>query len=250
MRQIDILIEGYIASSKIRIVVDGKYYSNKVDVKEVESFMRMLNDCEANKGILITQKGFSKAALNRAYYETIDLELDILNFKELKQFQGHTAIPYKENCGAILGAPFGWIIDNKGFPGTIATLYRRGLVLDSAIKSHEWMYINFEIKTEIINSIEDLCKYQKEATLEFSSKAKFSYRNTIKRDDAKTRLRFIEIPTYATTEYTGFIEFESFIFCVVMFSPLETEKRNLSKLESILEKVMPLKIINNKKGNS
>lgn len=129
-RQIDILIEDYIVGSRMRIVVDGKYFSKKVDVKDVEMFIGMLNDCEANKGLLITQEGFSKAAINRAYFDPIDIELDILNFKDLHQFQGFMGIPYSGNFGVLLPAPFGWIIDATRRPNMLATLYQRGLTLE------------------------------------------------------------------------------------------------------------------------
>jgi|ERR1035441_5327685 predicted nucleotidyltransferase len=65
-RQIDILIESYIASKKIKLIVDGKYFNKRISVKTVESFISMVEDVNAQQGILITSKGFSKAAINRA----------------------------------------------------------------------------------------------------------------------------------------------------------------------------------------
>src|SRR5665647_2858867 len=82
-RQIDILVEGSIAGRKIRIVVDGKFYNKKIDVKHVESFISMVEDIGAAQGILVTPRGYSKAAINRAYFGPSDIELDILNFDEL-----------------------------------------------------------------------------------------------------------------------------------------------------------------------
>src|SRR4051812_28960690 len=61
-RQIDVLIEDYVAGNRLRIVVDGKFFSEKIDVKNVEMFIGMLNDCEVNKGLLITHEGYSQAA--------------------------------------------------------------------------------------------------------------------------------------------------------------------------------------------
>ena len=67
-RQIDVLIESYIAGKKIRLIVDGKYFNKNIDVKAVEAFISMVEDVDAKQGILITSKGFSAAAINRAYY--------------------------------------------------------------------------------------------------------------------------------------------------------------------------------------
>lgn len=87
-RQIDILVEGEIAGFDISIIIDCKYFSRKVDVKHVESFISFLKDLKASKGILITNKGYSKAAFNRATYDTQDIELRIIDFKDLDSFQG------------------------------------------------------------------------------------------------------------------------------------------------------------------
>src|SRR5579863_8722712 len=76
-RQIDIYIEGKIAGISLNIVVDCKYFKKNVDVKDVEAFLSFLRDIKANKGILITNVGFSKAAYNRASNDTDDLELRI-----------------------------------------------------------------------------------------------------------------------------------------------------------------------------
>ncbi len=80
-RQIDILIESYIAGKKIRLIVDCKCFNKNIDIKVVEAFISMVEDVDAKQGILITSKGFSPAAINRAYYGSTDVELDILNFE-------------------------------------------------------------------------------------------------------------------------------------------------------------------------
>jgi len=50
-RQIDILVEGEIAGFDISIIIDCKYFSRKVDVKHVESFIKI------NPTLLITRAG-------------------------------------------------------------------------------------------------------------------------------------------------------------------------------------------------
>ena len=141
-RQIDVLIEGRIAGKKIRLVIDGKYYSKNVDVKAVDSFISMVEDIDAAQGILITSKGYSEAAINRAYYGPTDIELDILNFDELKQFQGFGGITYSGWHGAIIPAPFGWIVDGTKREGSIANIYQRGKSYEQAAKDGEFIYVN------------------------------------------------------------------------------------------------------------
>jgi hypothetical protein len=67
----------------------------------------MLEDIGSQKGLLISKEGFSEAAYNRAYFGPTEIELDILNFEELRSFQSHGAIPYSGNNGALMPSPFG-----------------------------------------------------------------------------------------------------------------------------------------------
>lgn len=247
-REIDILVEDYVAGNRMRIIVDGKFFSQKIDVKAVEMFIGMLNDCEANKGLLISQKGFSKAAINRAHLDPIDIELDILNFKDLHQFQSFGGIPYSGKHGVLLPAPLGWILDGTRRPGILATLYQQGLTLEQAGKNKEWMYVNIKSKDDEIKTLDDFLKVQENTTLESFPNAKIKYLPTIKRDDRITKLREIEIESYPTMEYTGFVDFKEFIFMCVLFTPEELKKKNIRKLESILLRVLPFNI-NHQGGN-
>ena len=240
-RQIDILIEDYVAGNRMRMVVDGKYFSKKIDVKDVEMFIGMLNDCKANKGLLITQEGFSEAALNRAYYDSIDVELDILNFKDLHQFQGYVGLPYSGKHGVVLPAPFGWVIDVRRHPDMLATLYQRGLTLEQAGKSKEWMYVNIKSKDDEVKTLDDFIKIQEGYILQDFPDAKIEFLPTVKRDDATIKLRVVKIKSYPTPEYTGFVDFDEFVFFGVLFTP-EVLKKNIRKLETILQRVLPFHI--------
>ena len=228
-RQIDILIEDYVAGNRIRIVIDGKFFSENIDVKDVEMFIGMLNDCEANKGLLITQQGFSRAAINRAFADPIDIELDILNFKDLHKFQGVGGVIYSGSIGVIVTAPFGWIIDGTQREGMLAAFYQRGLSFEEAGLSNEFMYSNLVVKCEGSSGLEELLSFQEEYTIKDFPSAKISYLPTVKRNDASVRIRVIDIPSYPSKEYTGFVEFNDFIFFCVMFTPIELSKKNIRK---------------------
>ncbi len=82
-RQIDISIRGEVGGNKILGIVDCKYFSSNIDVKIVESFLGMIEDVKANFGLIITNRGYSKAAKNRV--EIKNLKLDILEFNNLKE---------------------------------------------------------------------------------------------------------------------------------------------------------------------
>lgn len=241
-RQCDIIIEDYIAGNRMTIVVDGKFFNKKIDVKEVESFIGLLEDVGAHKGLLISQKGFTKAAVNRAYYGPSEIEIDILNFDGLKSYQCHSAIPYAGNNGILLPAPFGWIVHAETGPNWLATLYQRGLTLDRALKCWEIMYVQFWDRKKNNESLDDLLKLQEDTLKQVDPEAIIEYQSTVKRNDARTRLRVARLRTYPTAEYTGFVEFENFIFFCVMFTPEELHRKNVRKLENIMNKVIPIQI--------
>jgi tetratricopeptide (TPR) repeat protein len=242
-RQIDVLIEGRIAGKKIRLVIDGKYYSKNVDVKAVDSFISMVEDIDAAQGILITSKGYSEAAINRAYYGPTDIELDILNFDELKQFQGFGGITYSGWHGAIIPAPFGWIVDGTKREGSIANIYQRGKSYEQAAKDGEFIYVNILSFDENLSNLEDVLKLHEEGTLAYHPTATFEYSETIERgDEKKTLLRKILREETHLEEYTGFVEFEEFCVFCVLFTPEQLKTKNIRKLEYVIERLLPMNV--------
>lgn len=241
-RQIDIFIEGEIAGYEIKIVVDCKYFSKNIDVKKVESFCSMVEDVDAHQGVLITKKGYSKAAINRAYYENQKVELDIINFDKIKEFQGFTAIPYVSGFSVILPSPFGWVLDLKDSINNFATLFQRGLTLKEAQKKNEWMYVQFWKKEKPNFTIENLIEIQN-GYIQENTKAVFEYKNGPNRiDNHKTKIRIADVQSYPSLEVTGFIEFDDIIFFIVLFTPKELFNKNLRKLQHLLSTAIPAKI--------
>jgi tetratricopeptide (TPR) repeat protein len=241
-RQVDILIEDYVAGSLIRIVIDGKLFSRKINVKDVETFISFIEDLEADQGIIITEKGYSAAALNRAYYGPVRVELDILNCVELKFLQGCLAVPYSGNDCVILKAPLGWVIDAKRTNKWLAATYRRGFDIKQAMKNHEFIYINYWKRRGEPNDLDGLLKYQEASIREVDRDARIDYPRTIQRKDARTALREAIVKNYPALEITGFVEFEDFIFFAVMFTKPELRSVNLKKLEYVLGTIQPAKI--------
>jgi hypothetical protein len=241
-RQLDILIEQYVAGNRISIVIDGKYFNKKVDVKAVESCIGMLEDVGAHKGLLISKEGFTEAAYNRAHYGPSEIELDVLNYKDIQVFQGYLAIPYAGENGVVLQAPFGWVIDAQKTPIAVATIYQQGFSLEQAMQNKEFMYVNFWDRKKDGHSLEDLFRIQAESFKEGDPNTVIEYARTFKRKDARTALRVAKVNNYPTIEYTGFVEFSDFIFFCVMFSPENRSRTNIRKLENMLETVLPIKV--------
>lgn len=142
-RKIDIYVKGRIAGFELEIIIDAKKKNRKIDVKEVEEFIGMLDDVGANKGVTISSCGYTSIAWERAYRNSEDIELDILSTNDLKKYQGFGAIPYAGNHGLLVRAPFGWVVDATQTGGFLASFYRRGLDIQQAMSEKEFAYINF-----------------------------------------------------------------------------------------------------------
>ena len=242
-RQIDVLIEEDVADFQIRIVVDAKFFSKNIDVKCVESFISMLDDVGANQGLLITQKGYSKAAINRAYFGPQNLELDILNFDDLLKHQALGAIPYAGNNSLLLSAPFGWVIDIQEHEGFIACMYQRGMTIEQAQKEQEWMYINFWDKDKNTSNINALVSIQNERMKSIYHNLSIKELRAPKRKDGcETYIRIAKFDELSGNEITGFVDCGDFIVFFVLFTPDEVQGRNVRKLFHVLQHSKPTKI--------
>ena len=239
-RQVDLLIEETAADFFFRIAVDAKYRGRKIDVTDVEAFLGFLRDVGAHQGVMISTEGYSNAAINRAYFDDLDVDLDVLNFEDLKPFQGFSAIPYAGEHGVLMPAPFGWVIDAGRPAGLVAALYQRGLNFDRAVEASEWMYVDFWTRGEQMPNLQALLDYQEGYLRERFPDAVFEYLDPGIRKDAATKIRVLKTKSYPTAEYTGFVEFQRFMFFCVMFTPQKVEQKNLRKLRYVLRRVLPL----------
>ncbi len=245
-RQIDLLIEEQASDFSFRIVVDAKHRGRKIDVGDVEAFLGLTQDVEAHTGMMIALEGYTPAAVSRAHCDNLDVILDVLSLEELKAFQGPTAIPYAGECGAWIVAPFGWVVDATRREGMLATLYQRGLSFEEALRNNEFMYINFWNKKDDdgINSLDALLRYQEGYLREGSPDAELRLLEGVQNQKvgAKSLIRRFKKKTHPTPEYTGFVDFEKFIFMCVLFTPEQLERKNLRKLRFVMRDLFPMTI--------
>jgi hypothetical protein len=246
-RQVDIYIEEVVGGKSIKIFVECKYYNKTIDVKTVESFISMASDLQADIGLMITEKGFSKTAIKRAHYNPSEIELDILSLSELKEMQGFMAFPYAGENAVLLLSPFGWVVDATKREGFICTLYQRGLSYEEALIKKEIAYINYWDRHKNGEDLNRLLKIQGDGIRINANKhgikvIEIRYIETEERNDAKTIIRYAEIEKYPGIELTGFIEFKEFIFFCVWFSDELNIKRNIRKIKTMLKMTLPIKI--------
>lgn len=113
-RQVDVLVERNLGPLALKIAIDCKCYGRKVNVKDVESFLGMLDDIRVSKGVLVTTKGYTKTAHLRIERESRDIELRVLTPDRLSDFQHMgDAVLWHEPVAAIVSSPEGWVLDNQ-----------------------------------------------------------------------------------------------------------------------------------------
>lgn len=242
-RQVDLLIEADVASFGITIAIDCKYFRRKVDVKHVEEFLGLLNDLKISKGVIITNKGYSKAAYERATYETRDVELRILDFSELEQFQRFVAIPYFGRHAALISAPPGWIIDVNPPGPHLAVMHPLGTTAAEAFHYEAFVYIDASMKDSNWPTLDTLLAVQSTNIYRHYADPKVQLDEVKIRDDGPTVVRTLEaaeIPN--TTECTVFVEFESAIMYMNLMSPTKDFEQNQRKLFWVVEKLQRLEV--------
>lgn len=242
-RQIDVLVEGYILNEKIKIVIDGKNYSKKLDVKAADSFISMANDAEATHGILITNHGYSEGAYKRAYNDPSNIELDILRFDGLLKYQGFGGMVHKNNYGFVFPNPFGWIVDNSPADLGIGRSYQRGLTFDAAISIPEFMYFDITLYEQEFKDVSELKAFQENDTKYYFPGCVITYEDfPVAYDDRKVTVRFINRHD-GNIEVTAFIDYGQYCVFVVLCCKQYLIDRNLRKLKYVVDKMMQLDII-------
>lgn len=83
-RQIDISIRKDFAGSDVLMVVECKCINRNVDVKVVDSFIGFLEDVNAKLGVIVTKKGYSEGAKNRA--EGSSIRLDVVSYDDVYDY--------------------------------------------------------------------------------------------------------------------------------------------------------------------
>ncbi len=234
MRQIDIFVKTNIG---IKYVIDAKKYNKKIDVKDVESFIGMIKDVGADYGVIVSEKGFSKAAINRAHIGEYNIEVDILSLNELKLFQAEGGIPYSGRNGVAINAPFGWIIDGTRRENTVTTIYQRGISFEEAIQNREWAYLNFWDKDDEIDSVDDLISWQNKQLLANDKEGIIEIK-----DEENIKIRVFISKKNPIKEITLFRDFHDFVLFVVLFSPDNLINRNIKKMQNLLLDAIPLKV--------
>lgn len=241
-RQCDVVVDERFGGKNIRTLIDAKCRTRRVDVKCVEEFAGMLRDVGCDRGIIITNNGFTSSAENLAFYGDDDIDLDILSLSNLREFQGIGAIPYSGKLGLLVRSPLGWVTDAKSREGLIASFYQRGLSFEQALERREFMYMNFwHLKDQ--ESLDDLLQVQ-EANLGlfYPDGFRIAYSSIVGGRNGVMKLREVELFGKGHLEISGFLVIDQCVVFGVMHTPRLRKTKNLRKLIHLLTLALPAEV--------
>jgi hypothetical protein len=184
-RQVDILAKTTIFGKTILAIFDCKYFSKKVDVKEIESVIGLANDVGADVGFVVTNKGYTKAAYQRVERDpTINFRLDIINIEDFQIQRPFYAVMYHGKNAAVVTAPSGWsitpnIIHDKRIISSgdaLGFLHPNNFSVEDSHREKRvaWCWITFR-DSEEENDLEDILDKQDNKTRKFDQVSDIQY---------------------------------------------------------------------------
>lgn len=150
-RQIDVSIKYKFAGVEHLIIVQAKDHKRKADIAVVDQFLKVIEDTNANKGILISASGFTKNAITKA--KSCGLECLSIHSALNKKWETVLKIPVEKtlydfsldssvvlNVAHLAGEKIGFIDQTFSYDG-INIVSAFDLIDDLILTKFEWNYI-------------------------------------------------------------------------------------------------------------
>lgn len=182
---------------------------------------------------MITGRGYSRSALDRARQGGRDIEVRIIEFRYLSDYHGlGTAIAWGGQVAMYVSAPSEWVIDNEPTEPPnemLFAMYPLGYTRESAMRHGAFIYGNIVTKDETLPTLEAIVESHNrniEANAaEHGSTARIELLETIRRKDERVLLRRAEIHKgYEGPEYTLYIERPQGVVILVLLARADEEQ--------------------------
>jgi hypothetical protein len=177
-----VFIEDFSNVYPIKIVVDCKLYTSKVDIKDVESTWMLVNDVRANLGIIICNTGYTEGAIKRAKdigllklclpidsrHENFSTKLSMPVIAQKHKLEYNIEI-YPENIAHIM------------YQSEAEEIFLKNIKTSKIAQIHEFILGNLEITEGTLNT---------ENTIEFLNKEYSLYINNKRRRFSRISVRY------------------------------------------------------------
>ncbi|MGA7795263.1 MAG: restriction endonuclease [Candidatus Acidiferrales bacterium] len=220
-RQIDVLVDVNAGGTSFKIAFDCKCYRRKVNVNDVEKFLGMLDDIRVSKGVLVTTKGYTKTAYERAQREPRDVDLQILPPDRLSAYQyiGDVWL-WKGPMLATVRTPIGWVADNQDthkFGGCQFSMYPLGHTLESAKRKCTFLYGNIVLKSEMEPTMEAIAARHERTIIQKLPNARFQRLPSLFPEPPRTFFRVGHIDkSYGGPEYSLYLDGREGVLLLVL----------------------------------
>jgi Restriction endonuclease len=245
-RQIDILVE-----RSRPIAVDCKCYRRKVDVKQVETFLGMLDDIGIDIGILVTTRGYTKAALARAKNDHRSIDLQILSPTRLSEYQ-HVGAPliWRGTLGIFLDCPKGWTTDSElsGGPGRwLVAMYPLGYTLESAAGDANFIYADILTKSDAEPTIEAIARRHEAGIRSMDAAATVGYSTfSVTDENGIERQALLRTATYSTLgsgrEHSLYVDYGTYGLLIVALSRAGEAENMIALVREVAKNSFVLKV--------
>ncbi len=221
------------------IAVDCKCYGRMADVKTVEAFLGLLDDVRVSKGILVTTKGYSKAAKRRAETDSRDIQLETKQFEYLSEYHSlGGAFAWSDPLAVLVRLPDTWVIDNTPPDPAAFTLfsaYPLGYTRESAMAHGAFIYGNIVVKETGAETLEAVCEQHNEDIRRRARDARIQYLEPVQRRERTILRKAFVHSGYLGHEYTLYIDHPKGIVILVLLCPSGEDERHLPVLTRLGE---------------
>jgi len=232
------LVEFDIGGCLITIAFDCKCYSRKVNVKHVESFLGMLEDIRVSQGVLVTTKGYTRTAYERAQRDSRNIDLQILPPDRLSEYQFIGCVWFwKGGAAAIVEPPKGWVVDVEDPAGPAQfAMYPLGYDRKSAMKMCPFLYGAIVPKTEATGTMEAIATEDERLVIARYPDARFERMNSLASGESDSppnmllKVGHVD-PSYGGPEYSLYVDMPNTVLRLVLLCPSGKDEVYLPVLE-------------------
>lgn len=145
-RQIDLTATGIFNGKQEKVIVECKYYNKRIDIKIVESFLGLLDDIQYERGVIVSNNGFTKSAVERINYSNKKVELWELDLEPLAKISDLNVFAIIRGHRIIFTRPKNWMPE---VDRTSEVLFLHPLGLNMEFSNKNFEVISVDIKSKL-----------------------------------------------------------------------------------------------------
>lgn len=242
-REIDILLSTVVFGCSLEIAIECKNWNTKLDVADIGAFIDKLHDVGISKGIIISKKGYSEAAYNRARTE-VNVQLQVLDFENIPKIHGFWGYTYRGNLGALLSAPNGWIINNDVPENMridmLCFFHPMEYTFEVAAKKKHLMWFQIFPIIEDLNLTKTLKNQDERVKINYpNSKIKYWKEGL---NGGTVLYRQIDYIKENYTEFTAGVESEDFFAYCICIMPSDYNSDDIARIKYVIQEMHLLKL--------